>query len=310
MRIALTSENYHRVGGTETYVHTVAEQLQRLGHQVRVYSPRLGDMAQLTRGRGVDVVSRLEDLGEPDDVVLAQDAATSYELAGLWPEVPQVYVCHSNTYDLQQPPLVKGTVQAVVVMSKRFEDRVTALDADLRVVRMRQPIDTEWLSPRGEPAARPRRALLLGNYLEGEARRLLVDTWSELGVEVAQVGGNATPVLQPQDDIARADIVVGKGRAVLDAMSCGRPAYVYDVYGADGWVTPDTYDAIEADAIAGQALPGVVDAARLRADLAAYDPTMGQANRELILKHHGAKTHADDLVRLCSELAPRVASGA
>src|SRR5215210_6736347 len=118
MRMALATENYHGIGGTETYVHTVAEQLQRLGHQVRVYSPHLGGMAQLTRGRGVDVVGRLEDLGEPDDVVLAQDAATSYELAGLWPEVPQVYVSHSTMFDLQQPPLVKGTVQAVVVMSE------------------------------------------------------------------------------------------------------------------------------------------------------------------------------------------------
>ena len=72
---------------------------------------------------------------------------------------------------------------------------------------------------------------------------------------MVQVGSHTTPDPAPEDDIAAADIVVGKGRAVLDAMSCGRPAYVYDVYGADGWVTAETYDAIEADAIAGQALP-------------------------------------------------------
>ena len=51
-------------------------------------------------------------------------------------------------FDLQQPPLVTGAVQAVVVMSERFGDRVDALNADLRMVRMRQPIDTEWLVPR------------------------------------------------------------------------------------------------------------------------------------------------------------------
>ena len=43
-------------------------------------------------------------------------------------------------------------------------------------------------------------------------------------------------------------------------MSCGRPAYVYDAFGGDGWVTADTYDAIEADALAGQAFPDVIDA--------------------------------------------------
>ena len=310
MRILISTENYHRIGGTETYVHTIAEQLLRLGHQVRIYSPHLGDMAQLTRGVGVDVVSQPQDLDEPDDVVIAQDAATSYELAGRWPEVPQVYVCHSTMYDVQQPPLVTGTVQAVVVMSERMAKRAAALDADLRLVRMRQPIDTERLSPRGEPSMKPRRALLLGNYLEGDARQLLVDTWSEQGVEVVQVGTATRPTLQPQDDIAAADIVVGKGRAVLDAMACGRPAYVYDVLGADGWVTAETYDAIEADAIAGHAFPRVSDAEQLRADLAAYDPGMGRLGRQLVQKHHEARMHATDLATLCLGLAPEVPRGA
>lgn len=309
MRIALATENYHRIGGTETYVHTVAEQLQRLGHQVRVYSPHPGDMAHLSRARGIDV-ARLDDLGQPDDVVIAQDAASSYELAGLWPDVPQVYVCHSTMFDLQQPPLVEGTVQAVVVMSERLDRRVAALDADLPVVRMRQPIDAERLAPRGTPSAVPRRALLLGNYLQGDALRLFVDTWGELGVEVVQVGSASSPTLQPEADIAAADIVVGKGRAVLDAMSCGRPAYVYDVWGADGWVTADSYDAIEADGIAGQALGQAVDAVRLRKDLAAYDAAMGGVNRQLVVTHHDAKRHATDLATLCSGLAPAVRRGA
>ena len=73
-------------------------------------------------------------------------------------------------------------------------------------------------------------------------------------------------------------------------MSCGRPAYVYDVHGADGWVTAESYDGIESDAFAGQAYPGIVDAERLRRDLEAYDPAMGHVNRQLILKHHNAET--------------------
>ncbi len=303
----IATENYHRVGGTETYVHTIAEQLLRLGHQVRVYSTHLGDMAQLSRGVGVDVVSRPEDLEDPDDVVIAQDAATSYEMAGRWPGVPQLYVCHSILYDLQQPPLLRGTVQTVVVMNDRVGNRLRQLDGELDLVRLRQPIDSEWLAPRGEPGAKPRRALLLGNYLDGPSRELLVDTWTEQGVECVQVGSATRPTLQPQADIAAADIVVGKGRAVLDAMSCGRPVYVYDAYGADGWVTAETYDAIEADGFGGQALAEMVDAQRLREDLATYDPVMGAINRRLILQHHDAREHANRLSELCRDLAPQVA---
>ena len=74
----------------------------------------------------------------------------------------------------------------------------------------RQPIDTERLVPRRAPSDVPRRALLLGNYLTGDARRLIVDTWSDLGVEVVQVGMDTDQTLQPEVEIAAADIVVGK----------------------------------------------------------------------------------------------------
>ena len=163
--------------------------------------------------------------------------------------------------------------------------------------------------PRGPVSATPRRALLLGSYLQGDALRFIVDAWSALGVEIVQVGHRTRPTLHPEDDIAAADIVVGKGRAILEAMSCGRPAYVFDAYGSDGWVTADTYPAIEADSIGGQAFPEVIDAARLRDDLAAYDPAMGHVNRTLVLKHHQARTHAQELVGLLAEVAPHVSPG-
>jgi hypothetical protein len=308
MRIVVATHSFHHVGGTETYVLTVAEQLQRLGHEVGVYAQHLGDMVLVARGRGVDVVGDPAQLGFDPDVVLSQDAPMAYDLADRYPAVPQVFVNHSNTFDPQLPPLVPGIVSAVVVMSERFRARLEALDADLRIVRLRQPIDTERLVPRRTPAVFPRRVLLLGNYLAGDARRLLVDTWSELGLEVVQLGTVTRPTMQPEVEIADADIVVGKARALLDAMACGRPAYVYDAFGGDGWLTADNYDAIEADALAGQAFPDVIDAERLRKDLAAYDPTMGHVNRTLILKHHQARTHAYGLVSLFDEVLsqPRV----
>lgn len=47
--------------------------------------------------------------------------------------------------------------------------------------------------------------------------------------------------------------MVGKGRALLEGMACARAAYLYDVAGSDGWVTPERYGAMEADGFAGQA---------------------------------------------------------
>lgn len=90
-------------------------------------------------------------------------------------------------------------------------------------------------------------------------------------------------------------------------MACGRPAYIYDMFGTDGWVTPERYALQEADGFAGLALPVEVDGGKLRRDLDEYNPLMGQANRELILMHHLAGAHAQQLVALFHRLAPRAA---
>jgi hypothetical protein len=106
--------------------------------------------------------------------------------------------------------------------------------------------------------------------------------------------------------IADADIVVGHGRAILEAMSSGRAAFVYDHSGADGWVTPANYSALESDGFAGQLGKGeVFDVERLGRDLAAYRPEMGRHNRDLVQRFHRAGQHVEELVSVFARLPAR-----
>jgi hypothetical protein len=102
-----------------------------------------------------------------------------------------------------------------------------------------------------------------------------------------------------------ADIVFGKARVIHEAMACGRPAYVYDHNGGDGWVTGERYAALAADNFGGQGSEGVIDERHLIADLEAYDPDMGLVNRDLAVRHHSATRHAAALVALFDQLTPR-----
>ncbi len=228
----------------------------------------------------------------------------AHALAERYPMVPQALRAPSELHDVQLPPMVPGTTRVVIVVSDRVAHRIRALDPVYPIVRLRHPIDTERLMPLGAPRERPRRAVLLGNYLQDQRRRLLDETWGAEGIEIRVVGSRGTPELEPAAEIAEADIVVGKGRAILDAMSCARPAYVYDDFGTDGWVTPETYPAMEADGFAGQALERSASREHLQRDLGAYDPAMGVANRDLALKHHKARDHAHELVGVFRSLAP------
>lgn len=49
--------------------------------------------------------------------------------------------------------------------------------------------------------------------------------------------------------------MIGLGRSALEGIAAGRPVIVHGVPGADGWVTPERYPAMESDGFAGLARP-------------------------------------------------------
>ncbi len=295
MRVVLGRQSLGALGGTETYALTVARELDRLGHDVTLAAEDFGIAADVARGRGIRV-ARMDELPGGCDAVIAHDLPMAATLAERYPDARRVYVVHADGWDLQLPPLVPGVVDAVVACSDRLAARARAMPLEAPIVRLREPIDTDAsVYPKTLPE-RPRTALILSNYLQGPRRRLLLDAWGSAGVECTQAGTPTQVVVDPKSVFEAADIVVGKGRVVLEAMCAGCAVYVYDQYGGDGWVTPETYPAFEADHFAGQATVSPRRGADLAADLAAYTPEMGIWNNELVRSQHGARHHAIELV--------------
>jgi hypothetical protein len=60
-----------------------------------------------------------DELPDQCDAVLAQDAATCYELAGRYPDAVRVFVAHSTEFCLQTPPQLSGVAHAVVALNDR-----------------------------------------------------------------------------------------------------------------------------------------------------------------------------------------------
>ena len=291
-------------GGGDSYAVTVAEQLERLGHGVTILAPDAGALDASVAHRGLRVERSAGDLPDPCDVVMAQDTGTAYELAGRYPTTPQVFCATSELVDFQMPPQLPGVSAAVVALSERLARRLRALAMRPRIVRLRQPVDTERFAPLETIRDRPKRALLIGNWLRGRRLELLENAWGDSGLELRHAGVDSGWTDTPERAIGDADIVVGKGRVAIEGMACGRAVYVYDFPGVDGWVTPERYPALEADNFAGRADDETVDPDRLRADLAAYSPSMGVANRDLAIANHGARRHAEQLSMLFAELGP------
>ena len=309
MRVTVATDTLG-LGGSETYALTLSEQLMRLGHEVTLCAAVLHAGEAVARARGIDVVS-LDAYSAPAcDGIVAQDAGTAFELARRHPGAPLVFVAHSEEFDEQLPPLLAGLAGAVVVLNDRVERRVRALAARLDVVRLRQPIDVARFRPRSPPPAAPRRLLLLGNNIDGGRMELVRDVARRAGLELVRTGAKGGSTTNPEWAIGAADIVMGYGRCVLEGMASGRPAYVYDHLGGDGWVTPETYPSLEADGFGGRGREGVVDRERLLADLRRYDPEMGIANRDLIVAGHRAEHHAQRIVGLLETIGAARRDGA
>jgi len=149
MELVLATHGLAGIGGSETYLWAVAEQLQRLGHGVTVHAATGGAMSEFMAGRGVPVAIGERGLPEVCDAILVQDAGMAYALADRWPGTPQLFRAPSALHDFQLPPQLPGVAAAVVVCSDRMLEHVSALGGEREIVRLRHPVDTQRLAPRG-----------------------------------------------------------------------------------------------------------------------------------------------------------------
>ena len=304
MKILITQSNFG-LGGTETYSVTVAEGLERLGHEVTIYAPEGTDLGrELAARRGLHLVIG-EVMPADVDAAIAQDSGTAQLLAGREAAPRMIFVIHGIT-PFEQPPRGLDPAPTVVVLNDRIGGRAAALAESPPLMRMTQPIDIRRFRPRNPAPARARRVLLLSNSLGASRVKMLEEACRDVGLELVRVGGEGAPRVSVADEIDAADIVVGYGRSVLEGMAMGRPAYVWERGGGDGWVTPENYAAIEADGFSGAATKDVIDGARLREDLAAYRSELGDLSFDLVRLHHSADKHVEALARLLGEgVAPR-----
>lgn len=289
------------IGGTESYVFTVAEHLDRLAHDVVVYSPEPGPGLEIAHERGLTVIGP-GNLADDFDAALVQDAAVAFEVAERCPRARSVFVGHSEIFEPQSPPQLPGTVDVVVALNDRVGQRLRSFAAKHELVRLRQPIDTERFVAASPLPEKARRALLLSNNSVADRQAMLETACREAGLDLVRAGGAGRQTTDPRQALGEADIVIGYGRAILEAMARGRAAFVYDWAGGHGWVTADSYPMLEADGFGGRS-EAVFDGAGLAAALACYDRSMGPVNRDLVMGNHRANVHVQQLVEIFERIS-------
>jgi hypothetical protein len=311
MQIVLGTLELGAIGGAATYALTAAGELQRLGHEVTIFAGDTGDLAKVAEEQGIRVAAGETDLPADCDVVYSQDRPTAYLLAERFPGRPQALCMHSGSSQLDrwQPPQVPGVVSAVVVLHDRLARRARAFAQQEEIVRLRQPVDLARFAPRGAIRETPRRVLLLGDYPLADRREVIHRACKEAGLECVARGRYASQVtLTPEQEINQVDIVIGSGRAIIEAMACARAAFVYGSLGGDGWVTRESYPVLEAINFAhASSNDAMIAPEELAGRLSEYRQSMGNVNIDLARIHHSAAVHAEELIALFERLEPGAA---
>ncbi len=307
MRLIIATPRLVEPAGSETYALTLGEHLARLGHDVMLYARAVGDpVSGWARARALAITAQPEELPETvDAVIIAADRALAFEFVDRYADAVRVYIPHSEE-DRYLPPPVPGLVAATVALSDRQATRAAACVGAGEIVRLRQPVDLRAFAPRRRLAERPVRVLLLGNYHASAVGRAATirAAWAHADLEWRELGRDRGPTLDVAEAMADVDIVIGYGRAAVEGLACGRAVYIHDHAGTDGWVTAASYPAIEAGGFAVSAQRTGHDAERIRADLDAYTPELGQLGHELARAHHDARAHAAEMIALIDRLRP------
>jgi len=261
MRILMTNHSLMYVGGTEKWTYGMACEMVRRGHQVDVWTFMTGMTSDRLLGIA-DVVERPDPTGY--DLQLINHNTCLSEVRN----VPgfKVQTCHGPRHPLEAPQkgadvyvAVSAEVRAEYAMKGCTGMEVITNGLDLGEFKPAMqapstaevPLSTEPVSykrePRG-PAYLTGSPHILCMCKMEKARERIHAACEQLGYGFETMQYIMDPVWDTQDRIRQADVVVGCGRTVIEALACNAEALVLDARNeaksvrTDGWVTKENVE--------------------------------------------------------------------
>ncbi|HYB71508.1 MAG TPA: response regulator, partial [Candidatus Bathyarchaeia archaeon] len=269
------------------------------------FSLRLGAVAERLAAAGVTVTDDLTSAPDDVDVVHAQHRYESLLAFARYPDRPMVLVCHGVLPWQEQPMRTGLNVTRYVAVSEEVRDHLIRQGVGRHQVDVvRNGVDLERFRSRTPIAARPRRALVLSNYMPEVQRERVRRVCQRLGIAVSEAGAPRA-LWNVEEEINRADLVFGLGRSALEAMACQRAVLVYDYNGADGIVTPDRFTLLRERNFSGRTHRRQYSDADLAAEIDAYDPGAVQAIYPMIEREHDVREMARQYADLYEDARTR-----
>jgi len=290
--------------GTAVYTRDLALALLRRGHTPIVYTTSRGALGDELRANTIPVVSDLDQLAAPPDVIHGHHQLETLVAVTRFPRVPALFVCHDGLAWHSIPP-IGSRFGSYVAVDRNCRDRMmfehAIPEASIHV--LANPVDLRRFPRRSPLPPKPKRALVFSNNaVEAWVKPIRLACESR-GIAL-DVAGSASghPLEHPEKALPSYDLVFGKARCALEAMAVGAAVIVCDAQGLAGLATTESLEAGRSLNFGARTLRRAIDADAIGAEIDRYDAVDAAAVCERIRVSADVDLLADQFIDLYDDL--------
>lgn len=276
MKILLTNYSLGWLGGTQTWVMTMAEELVNLGHEVYLFA---GD-SNYSLMPGYKTI----DPSIEYDLALINHNSCLTALDGLNVK-KKIFTSHGILPELEQP--IEG---ADIYVSVSEEVQKNLSDKGFPSVVIRNPINVDLFLPT-KVNEKLTNILYMSNY-QGKVLDIIKEASSGYNLKVYGKNEQIDNLTAMKD----ADLVIGLGRTAYEAMSMNKNVIIFDYNGADGLATPASLLEFRKNNCSGRRYGMKLNAEQLREMFELYSPELNL--RDYIIENNDVVKIAQQYLNL------------
>ena len=279
MRILVGNNHLDKTGGTESYTFALATILKDIGYEVEYFTFHKGLVSEKLERYGIPFMSH-----NYYDLILANHTSV---VEHLFLHGFVIQTCHGVIPDLEQP---SPFADMYVSISEEVRTHLQHLGVESDV--MLNGIDCERFAP-NIPIHQNLTCVL--SLCQSDAANNFIkeccDSMSGGEIEFILCNKFTDNVWEIEKQINRADLVVGIGRSLYDAMACGRCVISYDfrpyhnVAIGDGYITKNNIYQSIAYNCSGRGLNRTFTKEEFITELKKYNPDDGKWARSFALEN-------------------------
>lgn len=300
MRILLANYQMNELTGSDTYTYTMAEALNRHGHNVVVFTPFPGIVSD-NLSNDIPVTNSLNLSSYKFDVAHVHHNVIACKVREQFPDLPIISVCHGTVPFLEQPVLDLNIHKFIAVSDEVFRHLQKKNVSKDKLEIIRNAVDIKRFYPEKPINEKLKNVLVLSNHVYGDTKKMIQDAAKKLNLNLTFIGKQTKAYFNIEEYINKNDLVITIGRGVLESMACGRVVLIYDKFGGDGVVTRELIHESKLNNFSGRRYGKKYTTNDFIKVFKEYDYKQGVDNRELAEKCFNIDNRLDEFEKIYIE---------